>query len=76
MSVTVSGQTYYRTTEVCKIVGISRSTLLRWLGTDVVNDVSYRDRRGWRLFTKTDIERISDEAHKVDKIKEANMDGD
>lgn len=65
MSVTISGQTYYRTTEVCQMVGISRSTLLRWLNSGIIKDTVRRDRRGWRLFTKADIERIRDEANKV-----------
>jgi len=31
MPVIVKGETYYRTSEVCAVVGVSRSTLLRWL---------------------------------------------
>lgn len=31
MPVTINSQTYYRTTEVCRMVGISRNTLFRWL---------------------------------------------
>jgi DNA-binding transcriptional MerR regulator len=65
MSVTIKGQTYYRTSEVCKMAGIGRATLLRWMRTGVLKDASKRDRRGWRLFTRADIERIADEAQKV-----------
>ena len=61
----INSETYYRTTEVCQMVGISRSTLLRWLSTGVVKDVPHRDRRGWRLFAETDIKRIEDEANKI-----------
>ena len=65
MSVILRGQTYYRTTEVCEMVGISRSTLLRWLRNGIVNDISHRDRRGWRLFTQADIKRIEAEANNI-----------
>ena len=65
MPITINNETYYRTSEVCQIVGISRSTLLRWLSSGVLEDVSARDRRGWRLFNKADIKRIEDEANKT-----------
>jgi predicted site-specific integrase-resolvase len=65
MSVNMRGQTYYRTAEVCVIAGISRSTLLRWLRKGILEDVSHRDRRGWRLFTESDVSRITDESHKI-----------
>jgi len=65
MSVTIKGQTYYRTKEACEMIGVSRSTLLRWLSTGVLKDVSLRDRRGWRLFTEIDLKRIESEANKV-----------
>jgi predicted site-specific integrase-resolvase len=59
------GQTYYRTAEVCSLAGISRSTLFRWLRRGILDDVSHRDRRGWRLFTDRDIGRITDESNKI-----------
>jgi len=65
VSVTIKGKTYYRTTEVCEMVGIGRSTLLRWLRGGIIKDISHRDRRGWRLFTQADIKRIEDEVNKV-----------
>lgn len=66
MSVTIRGQTYCRTTEVCRMIGISRSTLVRWLEKGVLEDASYRDVRGWRLFTEADIKRIEEAVNKVD----------
>jgi predicted site-specific integrase-resolvase len=60
--ININGVTYYRTTEVCKIVGIGRSTLLRWFSSGIINDTSHRDWRGWRLFTKTDIHSIQRKA--------------
>ena len=65
MPTLINRETYYRTTEVCQMVGISRSTLLRWLRSGIVKDAPPRDRRGWRLFTEADIKRIEDEANKI-----------
>ena len=65
MSVTIKGRTYYRTKEACEMIGVSRSTLLRWLSTGVLKDVTLRDRRGWRLFTEIDLKSIESEANKV-----------
>ena len=65
MPTTINKETYYRTSEVCQMLGISRSTLLRWLNSGILKDASHRDRRGWRLFTKADIKRIKDEANKI-----------
>jgi predicted site-specific integrase-resolvase len=48
MPVVINNQTYYRTAEVCRIVGISRNTLFRWLKEGVFSDVEYRDWRDWR----------------------------
>lgn len=58
MPVVINDQTYYRTAEVCRIVGISRNTLFRWLKEGVFSDVEYRDWRGWRLFTAAQLETV------------------
>jgi hypothetical protein len=69
MTATNRNRLYYRTTEACRIAGISRSTLLRWFKSGTVKDVTYRDRRGGRLFTQVDIERIRYEADKaIEKV--------
>jgi hypothetical protein len=65
MTVTVDGQVYYRTAEVCRIVGISRATLFRWLKEDVFKEAKHRDRRGWRLFTEDEVERLKAEANQI-----------
>jgi len=65
MPVTIRDKTYYRTSEVCEMVGIGRSTLLRWLRGGILKGASHRDRRGWRLFTQADIERIENEANRI-----------
>ena len=58
MPVVINDQTYYRTADVCRMVGISRNTLFRWLKEGMVSDVEYRDCRGWRLFTSAQVEAI------------------
>ena len=65
MPITINGEAYYRTKEVCQMVGISRLTLLRWLSSNILQGLVPRDRRGWRLFTEADISRIRDEANKI-----------
>ena len=37
MPVNINGQTYYRTTEVCQEVGISRTTFFRWLKNGILD---------------------------------------
>lgn len=64
MALKMNGKTYYRTIEVCRMAGISRATLFRWLKTGLLPQI-HKDRRGWRLFTEEDIKKIISEAHKV-----------
>jgi phage antirepressor YoqD-like protein len=65
MPVIVDDRTYYRTAEVCRLVGISRNTLFRWLRKGMFSDVEYRDWRGWRLFTPAQIETIRIQTNQV-----------
>jgi DNA-binding transcriptional MerR regulator len=67
MPIKIRGETYYKTSEAAQLAGISRSTLLRWLEGNIIKDALRRDRRGWRLFTKADIERIAEETYKVEQ---------
>jgi len=67
MSVTINGTTYYRTAEVCRMVGISRTTLFRWLKDGLLREAPYRDRRGWRLFTKEEIGRLNEEVNEINR---------
>ena len=61
MSIEIDGKTYYRTAEVCAKAGISRATLFRWLKAGILKK-TYRDRRGWRMFTESDLETMLAEA--------------
>jgi predicted site-specific integrase-resolvase len=65
MPVFINDQTYYRTAEVCRIVGISRNTLFKWLKDGIFSDVEYRDWRGWRLFTAAQLETIRTKTNHV-----------
>ena len=65
MPVTVNGQTYYRTAEVYRTVGISRTTFFRWLKESILREAEQRDRRGWRLFTEDELNRFKAEANRI-----------
>ncbi len=65
MAVEIDGKKYYRTMEACEKAGISRATLFRWLRKGTFKDVTFKDRRNWRLFTEEDIERLKEEANKI-----------
>ncbi len=65
MPVAINGKNYYRTAEICRIVGISRSTFFRWLKSGLFPDAMNLDRRGWRLFTEEELKEFEEEAHRV-----------
>ncbi len=65
MSIKINGQTYYRTAEVYRMVGISRNTLFRWLERGVLGSGERRDTRGWRLFTEDEVESLKAKATSV-----------
>ncbi len=65
MPVKLNNKTYFRTSEVCQIARISRSTLLRWLKEDSLDIPDYRDRRSWRLFTEKDVRTLVSEANRT-----------
>jgi len=69
MPVIINGQEYFRTAEVCRMVGISKNSLFRWLRKVVFTDVERRDSRGWRLFTKDEVDRLKAEVHRVNFVK-------
>jgi DNA-binding transcriptional MerR regulator len=65
MPIKLNKQRYYRTSEVCRLVGISRASLLRWISNDIIKDALNRDRRGWRLFTQAEIKEIEKEVNHI-----------
>ena len=64
----LDGETYYRTSEACRMAGISRSTFLRWVSDGIVEDAAYRDRRGWRLFSAYEIIALKIEAGRIGQV--------
>jgi len=66
---TIDGETYYTVQEACEIAGVSKSTFLRWVNAGAIRDVSQRDRHGWRLFTEEDIQRISAEKNRIERLQ-------
>jgi DNA-binding transcriptional MerR regulator len=64
VTIEIEGRIYYKTLEACKETGISRPTLFRWLKTGVI-EKSYRNRRGWRLFTEEDLNKIKTEVRTI-----------
>jgi excisionase family DNA binding protein len=70
MTVQINGRLFFTTAETCKKVGISRATLVRWLQKGILPTIR-RDRRGFKLFTREDIQILKSEVQKihVEKIK-------
>ena len=73
MPIKIDGQTYYRTSEVCQMVGIGKSTLFRWIRQNVVKDAEYRDRKGWRLFAEDEVLSLKLETNKIQKNRIARV---
>ena len=69
MAINVNGQTYFRTADVCRLVGISRTTLFRWLNEGMLSNTVSRDRRGWRLFTEDEVNTLKTEAERINRYE-------
>jgi excisionase family DNA binding protein len=70
MPFSIGKRQYYRTSEVCRRAGISRSTLLRWLKEGCLDINEHRDRRRWRLFTEADVKKLISEANRISDASE------
>ena len=64
MTIKIDGTNYYRTSEICRILGISRNTLFRWLDKRML-ETEYRDYRGWRLFTEDQINIMKERLYRI-----------
>jgi phage antirepressor YoqD-like protein len=73
MAVEINGRIYYRTAEVCQMVGIGKSTLFRWIKQNIVQDAAYRDRKGWRLFAEDELFSLKSETNKIQRNHVAEM---
>jgi excisionase family DNA binding protein len=67
MPVKINGRVYYRTAEVCELVGIGKSTLFRWIRQNIIKDAEYRDRKGWRLFAEDELRNLKSETNKIQR---------
>ena len=65
MPIEINGQLFYSTVETCEKAGISRATLFRWLRKGVLEKLR-KDRRGWRLFTDDDLNKIQAEIERIE----------
>jgi len=73
MPVKINGRIYYRTAEVCQMVGIGKSTLFRWIRQNIVKDAEYRDRKGWRLFAEDELRNLKSETNKIQRNRLVEM---
>ena len=55
----------FNTSQAAQKIGVNKSTLLRWLAQGKIPEVA-RDFRGWRIFTKEDIDRIIAYTNKIE----------
>ena len=65
MPIIVDGKSYYRTTEACRTIGVSRNTLFRWLMEDDFDEAEYRDWRGWRLIPEAQVKRLKQKTSQI-----------
>lgn len=65
MPIRLNNRMYFRTAESCALAGVTKNTFLRWVKNGNIPDVRFRDRRGWRLFTKSELERLKTKANEV-----------
>jgi excisionase family DNA binding protein len=61
----INGEVYYTTAEICEEVGISRPTLFRWLRQGMLKETR-KNRRGWRLFTEEELNKIKAETSRIE----------
>ncbi len=59
MAIKINDHTYYRTAEACERAGVSRATLFRWIKAGIIEDTMPRDRKGWRLFTRYEVNKLT-----------------
>ena len=65
----INGEKYYRTAEVCKLVGVSRNTLFSLAGKLVFRDTERRDSRGWRLFSEEDVLTMKSHVDRINMVR-------
>jgi DNA-binding transcriptional MerR regulator len=56
---------FYSMGEAVKLIGVSRYTLMKWFAEGKVAEVPRNKRNNYRLFRRSDIERIRAYAHQL-----------
>ena len=72
MPLAINGKTYYRTAEACRLIGISKNTLFRWVKEGKFGNTEYRDWRGWRLFTLAQLDGVKTTTSQVSRINRSS----
>ena len=65
MPITLNSKTYYWTAEACHLAGTSKNTFLRWVREGRLPDTEFRDRRGWRLFSESELDSLKAEVNRI-----------
>ena len=68
MPIIINGENYYRSAEACRIAGTNKNTFLRWVRKGSFSDVQHRDRRGWRIFSASDLAKLKAEVNRINTI--------
>ncbi len=63
---------FYSTSEVAKLAGVHRLTLLRWIREGKLADVD-RDRNGWRLFSEEIAHQVAEFAKGINARSSPNQ---
>ena len=63
-----SMQTKYTTKQVADLIGVNKSTLLRWIRQGKISDVSHRDGRNWRVWLPEDVEEVKTYYEKIHQL--------
>jgi len=61
-------QKKYTTKQVADMVGVDKSTLLRWIRQGKISDVSHRDGRNWRVWLQEDVEEVKAYYEKIHQL--------
>ena len=72
MPVEIKGQRFFKSSEVARLAGVHRLTVLRWIREGRLADVS-RDRNGWRIFSEQEAAAIVDFAKSFDVRSSPNQ---
>lgn len=61
-------QNQYTTKQVADLIGVDKSTLLRWIKQEKIPDVKLRDGRNWRVWLPEDVEIVKVYHEKIHQL--------